>query len=51
MNNYKFAPIIQTALDSYHTCLKQEHYADNNIRQNSNYAGIFLEWLEEESLS
>ena len=51
MNKYKFAPAIQAALESYKTYLKQEHYAKNYIRQNSNYAGIFLEWLEEESLA
>lgn len=51
MNKYKFAPAIQAALESYKTYLQQEHYAKNYIRQNSNYAGIFLEWLEEESLA
>jgi integrase/recombinase XerD len=51
MNKYKFAPVIQAALESYKTYLQQEHYAKNYIRQNSNYAGVFLEWLEEESLA
>ena len=51
MNKYKFAATIQAALKSYQTYLQQEHYAKNYIRQNSNYAGIFLEWLEEESLT
>src|ERR1700761_5096192 len=51
MSKYKFAPAIQAALNSYQSYLKQEQYAKNYIRQNSNYAGIFLEWLEEESLA
>jgi integrase/recombinase XerD len=51
MNKYKFAAAIQTALNSYQAYLQQEQYAKNYIRQNSNYAGIFLEWLEEESLA
>ncbi|MGY3214556.1 tyrosine-type recombinase/integrase [Mucilaginibacter sp. HD30] len=50
-NKYKFAPPIQAALDSYQTYLQQEHYAKNYILQNSNYAGIFLEWVEEASLA
>jgi integrase/recombinase XerD len=51
MNKYKFTTAIQVALESYRTYLQQEHYAKNYIRQNSNYAGIFLEWLEEESIA
>lgn len=51
MNKYKFAPAIQAALNSYQSYLRQEQYAKNYIRQNSNYAGIFLEWLEAESLA
>lgn len=51
MNKYKFAPAIQEALESYKTYLKQEHYATGYIRQHKNYAGIFLEWAEEESLA
>jgi len=51
MNKYKFAPAIQAALNNYQAYLQQEQYAKNYIRQNSNYAGIFLEWLEEESLA
>ena len=48
---YKFAPAIQAALDSYQTYLQQEHYSANGIRQHKNYAGIFLEWAEQESLA
>lgn len=51
MIKYKFAPAVQAALNSYQTYLQQEHYAKNYIRQNSNYAGIFLEWVEEASLA
>ncbi|WP_184551110.1 tyrosine-type recombinase/integrase [Mucilaginibacter sp. FT3.2] len=50
-NKYEFTPAIQAALDSYQTYLQQEHYAKNYIRQNSNYAGIFLGWMEEASLA
>ena len=51
MNKYKFAPAILEALESYKTYLKQEHYVAGYIRQHKNYAGIFLEWAEQESLA
>ena len=51
MNKYKFAPAILLALDSYQTWLQQEHYGKGYIRQNKNYAGMFLEWMEEQSLT
>ncbi len=51
MNKYKFAPAILAALGSYQTWLQQEHYGKGYIRQNKNYAGTFLEWMEEESLA
>jgi integrase/recombinase XerD len=51
MNKYKFDLAVQTELKSYQAYLQLEHYAKNYIRQNKNYAGIFLEWMEEESLS
>jgi len=51
MNKYKFAPDILEALKSYHTYLEQEQYGKNYIHQNKNYAGIFLEWIEEASLA
>ena len=48
---YNFAPAILTELESYKAYLKQEHYATGYIRQHKNYAGIFLEWIEKESLA
>jgi integrase/recombinase XerD len=51
MNKYKFAPAILAALEGYKTYLQQEDYGTNYIRQHKNYAGMFLEWIEEESLT
>lgn len=51
MNKYKFAPAILAALEPFKAYLKQEHYGKGYIRQHKNYAGIFLEWAEEESLA
>lgn len=51
MNKYKFAPAIETELGGFQTYLQQEQFAKNYIRQHKNYTGIFLEWLEAESLT
>ena len=48
---YNFAPAILTALEPFKSYLQQEHYSTDYIRQNRNYAGIFLEWTEKESLA
>jgi integrase/recombinase XerD len=51
MNKYKFAPAILAALAPFKAYLQQEHYGKGYIRQHKNYAGIFLEWIEKESLA
>jgi site-specific recombinase XerC len=48
---YNFAPAILAALEPFKSYLQQEHYSTDYIRQNRNYAGIFLEWTEKESLA
>jgi integrase/recombinase XerD len=48
---YNFAPAILAALEPFNSYLQQEHYSTDYIRQNRNYAGIFLEWTEKESLA
>jgi integrase/recombinase XerD len=48
---YNFAPVIMAALEPFKSYLQQEHYSIDYIRQNRNYAGIFLEWTEKESLA
>jgi integrase/recombinase XerD len=37
-------------LPAFRTWLQEQHYAPDTIRQFSNYAGCFLDWLEHESL-
>ena len=51
MNKYKFAPAILAALEPFKAYLKQEHYGKGYIRQHKNYTGVFLEWIEKESLA
>jgi integrase/recombinase XerD len=49
--NYKFIPSILILLESYQVYLKEHQHKSDYVRQNRNYAGMFLEWLAEESLS
>lgn len=49
--SYKFTPSILSLLESYQAYLKEHQHQPDYIRQNRNYAGQFLEWLAEESLS
>jgi integrase/recombinase XerD len=51
MTSYKFEAAVTAALEGYQTYLEQENYASNYVRQHQNYAGLFLEWAEEESLA
>ncbi|CAN5389510.1 hypothetical protein BH09BAC6_BH09BAC6_06350 [soil metagenome] len=51
MNKYKFAPAILAALEPFKAYLQQEQYGKGYIRQHKNYTGIFLEWIEKESLA
>jgi integrase/recombinase XerD len=48
---YRLAPATLTALEPFEAFLKQEHFGNDYIRQNKNYAGTFLEWVTEQSLA
>ena len=48
---YKFTAEIRVQLQSYKSSQQQQGYAVNYVRQNSNYVGTFLEWLEKQSLT
>jgi len=50
-SQYNFPPVILATLEPFNSYLQQEHYSTDYIRQNRNYAGIFLEWTEKESLA
>jgi len=50
MKKYQFTTPITQELQKFQKHLKKKNFNENTIRQNSNYAGIFLEWIEAESL-
>ena len=41
---------ISKALASFKDDLRTQSFDENTIRQHSNYAGIYLEWLGKESI-
>ena len=47
---YQFTNQITKELKKFQKHLKKKNFNENTIRQNSNYAGIFLEWIETENL-
>jgi integrase/recombinase XerD len=47
---YSFSKGIQDKLNSFKTYLQKLGNSENTIRQKSNYAGYFLNWLEKENL-
>ncbi len=47
---YKFSPRISALLETFGTWLEGQPYKAHYVRQNTLYAGLFLEWLEKESL-
>jgi integrase/recombinase XerD len=50
MKRYKFSAEITEELSKFKGYLLADRLDQNTVRQNSNYAGIFLEWLAEESI-
>lgn len=46
---YEFTEAINKTLQPFLFQLKEKKFDKNTIRQNRNYTGIFLEWLEKES--
>lgn len=49
---YKISdPAILEAIAQYEVMLKKEQFSNHYIRQNSNYAGAFLQWVQNESLA
>lgn len=48
---YKLSSDTLTALKPFETYLHGEQFGSNYIRQNLNYAGTFLEWLNEQSFT
>lgn len=49
-SEYRFTAEVKKQVDSFKTHLKTQHLNDNTIRQKSNYAGFYLNWLESERL-
>lgn len=47
---YSFTKEIQSELQGFKTYLQELGNGENTIRQKSNYAGYFLQWLENERL-
>lgn len=47
---YKFNKAIETKLQDFEKYMRSKKYAVDTIRQNRNYVGVFLRWLEEENL-
>ena len=50
MRKYKFDIEIEIKLATFKTKLKADGYDENTVRQHKNYAGIFLQWVREESI-
>lgn len=50
MKKYHFSHQITRQLESFRNYLDINEFNENTIRQNSNYAGIFLEWSALENL-
>jgi integrase/recombinase XerD len=50
MKKYEFKPSIEDQLGEFESYLKAKNLHENTISQHSNYAGIFLSWLENENL-
>lgn len=48
---YKPSPETASALKAFETYLHNEQFGTGYIRQNKNYAGTFLEWIAEHSLT
>jgi integrase/recombinase XerD len=49
-NEYKITGEVKKQADRFKTHLKSQHLNDNTIRQKSNYAGFYLNWIESERL-
>jgi len=47
---YSFKKEVRIKLESFESWLRQKHYGKSTTRQKSNYAGLFLAWLESENL-
>jgi integrase/recombinase XerD len=47
---YIFAGEVSRQVESFKAYLKDQHQEKNTIRQKSNYAGYYLNWLEKEHL-
>ena len=50
MNRYKFTATTMSKLEEFKTYLKEENYAQSTVNQKYNYAGRFLEFLEQNNL-
>jgi integrase/recombinase XerD len=50
MKKYSFSTDIEKQLLGFEQYLRKKKYAIDTIRQTRNYAGVYLEWLEEEGL-
>lgn len=48
---YEFTETIIKALQPFLFQLKEKKFRGSTIRQNRNYAGLYLQWLEQESLA
>ena len=50
MKKYSFSQKILRELEGFKAELVSQKLEENTVRQNSNYTGIFLEWLTEEGI-
>jgi integrase/recombinase XerD len=50
MNKYHFTGDTATEIKDFAAELIQKGYSPNMVRQNGNYAGIFLEWIKDEGI-
>lgn len=51
MSKYEFSESITASLQPFLFQLKEKKFGSSTIRQNRNYAGLYLEWLEKESIT
>lgn len=51
MSKYEFSESVEALLEPFLFHLKEQGMNANTIRQNRNYAGLYLQWLEQESIT
>lgn len=51
MSKYEFSESINRSLEPFLFHLKEKKFGSSTIRQNGNYAGLYLQWLEKEGIT